>query len=117
MKCFHHPGLEAVGICKFCSKGLCGGCAVDLGHGLACRGEHEDEVAALAGIAKDKTGTDSPSGRAGIVLSTIAGGGLVVYGSLVQPGLAALASAIGVAFLAYSAVLYSLSRGMWRRVS
>lgn len=44
MKCFHHPGLEAVGICKVCGKGLCIGCAADLGHALACKGEHEAAV-------------------------------------------------------------------------
>jgi len=41
MRCFHHPELDAVGTCKVCNKGLCEACAADLGHSLACKGEHE----------------------------------------------------------------------------
>ena len=44
MNCFNHPGKPAVGTCKACSKGLCGECATDLGHGLACKNTHETEV-------------------------------------------------------------------------
>src|SRR5262245_36948140 len=44
MRCFNHNDRESVGTCKSCSKGLCAECAVDLGHGLACRGEHARRV-------------------------------------------------------------------------
>ena len=44
MRCFRHPSTEAVGTCKQCSKGLCADCAVDLGHGLACKDTCEDRV-------------------------------------------------------------------------
>jgi uncharacterized membrane protein YkvI len=44
MRCFNHQTLDAIGSCKSCCKGLCGSCANDLGHGLACRGVHESEV-------------------------------------------------------------------------
>ena len=44
MRCFNHADREAVGSCKTCCKGLCGECAVDLGHGLACRNLHEARV-------------------------------------------------------------------------
>lgn len=47
MRCFYHPGVEAVGSCKECCKGLCAACAVDLGHGLACKNAHEADVEAL----------------------------------------------------------------------
>ncbi|MEZ5426327.1 MAG: hypothetical protein R2747_08690 [Pyrinomonadaceae bacterium] len=43
MRCFNHPDVEAVGSCKSCCKGLCAGCATDLGHGLACE-SHIDAV-------------------------------------------------------------------------
>ena len=42
MNCFNHPNVPAVGICKACQKGLCKECAVDLGHGIACKGHHEE---------------------------------------------------------------------------
>ena len=46
MNCFNHPGVPAVGICKACQKGLCMECAVDLGHGIACK-NHREEVERL----------------------------------------------------------------------
>jgi hypothetical protein len=45
MRCFNHVDREAIGFCKACCKGLCPECAVDLGFGLSCRGEHEKRVA------------------------------------------------------------------------
>jgi hypothetical protein len=44
MRCFYHRNEEAVGSCKGCHKGLCGECAVDVGGGLACRAQCEDQV-------------------------------------------------------------------------
>lgn len=44
MKCFNHPEVDAVGSCKSCMKGLCPTCAKDLGHGLACKDKHEEDV-------------------------------------------------------------------------
>jgi hypothetical protein len=38
MKCFRHPGFDAVGFCKVCCKGLCRRCGVDSGHSFTCRG-------------------------------------------------------------------------------
>jgi hypothetical protein len=42
MNCFNHPGVPAVGICKACQKGLCKECALDLGHGIACKNHREE---------------------------------------------------------------------------
>lgn len=47
MRCFYHPETEAVAACKNCSRGLCAGCAVDVGNGMACRDRCEEEVRAL----------------------------------------------------------------------
>jgi hypothetical protein len=47
MECFQHEGRPAVGSCRACFRGLCRGCAVDLGRGLACAGRCEDGVRAL----------------------------------------------------------------------
>jgi hypothetical protein len=46
MHCYNHADRNAVGFCKVCCKGLCPDCAVDLGHGLACRG-HESRMEEL----------------------------------------------------------------------
>lgn len=50
MICFNHSENEAVGICKSCQRGLCAECATDLGHGLACKGRHEEAVNTLEKI-------------------------------------------------------------------
>ncbi len=44
MVCFYHPGRPAVGVCKHCGRGLCAGCAAEVGESLACRNWHEQQV-------------------------------------------------------------------------
>ena len=44
MKCFHHHDVDAVGVCKLCTKGICPACATDLGYALACKDSHEATV-------------------------------------------------------------------------
>src|SRR6202012_1470176 len=55
MRCFNHVDREAVGSCKACAKGLCSECAVDLGHGLSCRGDHEVTVEAYHAMLERST--------------------------------------------------------------
>ncbi len=52
MNCFNHPNVPAVGICKYCHKGLCMECAIDLGHGIACK-NHREDVGMLITIQED----------------------------------------------------------------
>jgi hypothetical protein len=47
MRCFYHQEKESVGLCKYCAKGLCVECAIDLGKGLACKGKCEEGVRAV----------------------------------------------------------------------
>jgi hypothetical protein len=47
MECYAHEGRPAVGTCRACFRGVCRGCAVDLGRGLACAGRCEDAARAL----------------------------------------------------------------------
>jgi hypothetical protein len=42
MNCFNHPDIPAVGICKYCQKGLCKDCAIDSGYGIACKYHREN---------------------------------------------------------------------------
>jgi len=44
LKCFYNPTRDAVGVCKNCGKGLCADCAVDVGNGIACKGNCEIRV-------------------------------------------------------------------------
>ena len=47
MNCFYHPDKHAIGLCKYCQRGLCAECAAVIDDVLACIKRHEDEVRAL----------------------------------------------------------------------
>jgi hypothetical protein len=44
MKCYNHPDIDAVGICKSCNKGLCRDCLTELENGIACTATCIEEV-------------------------------------------------------------------------
>lgn len=44
MHCFYHPEKTAVGICKYCQRGLCTGCISEVDDNLACKDRHEEQV-------------------------------------------------------------------------
>jgi len=45
--CFYHPDKPAVGLCKYCQRGLCSDCAEPAGDSLACKNLHEEQVRAM----------------------------------------------------------------------
>lgn len=47
MVCYYHPDKSAVGLCKYCQRGLCSDCAAHAGDSLACRNLHEEQVQAM----------------------------------------------------------------------
>ena len=47
MVCYYHPDRPAVGLCKYCQRGLCSDCAAPAGDSLACRNLHEEQVCAM----------------------------------------------------------------------
>lgn len=44
MNCYYHPEKTAVGLCKYCQRGLCTECAAHAGDSLACKNLHEKQV-------------------------------------------------------------------------
>jgi hypothetical protein len=52
MRCFYHPQIEAVGICKHCQRGICHECASERDGGLACRGRCEASVDAVTALIR-----------------------------------------------------------------
>ena len=64
MICYHHHDRPAVGICKSCNKGLCYECAVDIGHGLACKNSCENEVRALNDVLERSKTAYQKAGKA-----------------------------------------------------
>ena len=100
MECFYHPATPAVGICKYCQKGLCRTCAVDVdGDGLACQDRHEQIVRWLSRYTRQAPRTGSRSGLVligiGVVfvvfgLSQVLGSALALGGFLLVVGVAFL---------------------------
>jgi len=52
MKCFTHSQVDAVGSCKYCSKGMCVQCAKDLGIGIVCSEPCEAEIRTLHSMVR-----------------------------------------------------------------
>lgn len=50
MKCYNHSNADAVAICKSCGKAICQECAVDVGKGIACKDQCEDDVMMINAI-------------------------------------------------------------------
>ena len=47
MVCYYHPDRPAIGICKYCQRGLCAGDAALVEDSLACKNRHEEQVRGL----------------------------------------------------------------------
>jgi hypothetical protein len=47
MNCYYHPDRSAVGLCKYCQRGLCVNCAANAGDSLACQNLHEEQVQSM----------------------------------------------------------------------
>jgi sulfite exporter TauE/SafE len=45
--CYYHPDKPAVGLCKYCQRGLCSICAALVEDSLACKNLHEEQVRAM----------------------------------------------------------------------
>lgn len=50
MNCYYHPEKPAVGLCKYCQRGLCSECGANAGDSLACKGLHEKQVQAMEAL-------------------------------------------------------------------
>ena len=50
MHCYYHPDRPAIGLCKYCQRGLCSECVANAGDSLACKGLHEEQVRAMEAL-------------------------------------------------------------------
>ncbi|MDK1028867.1 MAG: hypothetical protein QGM50_02070 [Anaerolineae bacterium] len=44
MNCYYHPKKPAVGVCKYCQRGLCSESLAEVDDSLACKDRHEKQV-------------------------------------------------------------------------
>ena len=110
MNCFYHPGVAAVAICKYCQKGLCTECAVDLKHGISCK-HHQVEVNELYDIhfmhKQSAQNTSRVYKQSAVAMSFMGIAGVV--GGLVIGRTGIILMAIGIAciFLAIAFSVYA----------
>lgn len=110
MNCFYHPGVASVAICKYCQKGLCTECAVDLKHGISCK-QHQADVNELYDIhfmhKQSAQNTSRVYKQSAVAMSFMGIAGVV--GGLVIGRTGIILMAIGIAciFLAIAFSVYA----------
>jgi hypothetical protein len=117
MRCFNHENDDAVGSCKHCGKGLCRACLTDLGHGLACRGVHEQAVENINTLIVRNSHVQNVAPKTWYVVPAFtAFMGLVFagYGAFAPGGLSVFLVVLGLGFLAYAAVLLVVNRRAYK---
>lgn len=107
MNCYIHTDKPAIGICKACNKGVCQECSTDMGHGLACKGVHEEMVETYHSIIQRNTKMYQNVG-ANIIIAPIfyLFMGLVFagYGYYSSKGVTGLSFVLGVGFIIFSII-------------
>jgi len=118
MRCFNHPDREAVGICKGCSKGLCTDCVVDLGHGIACKGVHEELVETYNTIVTKNARLHAAAQRNTLVAPlfyAFMGFLLLGYSLFNGDGFTSFLSLMGLGFLIFAAFVYRANRKVYAK--
>lgn len=115
MRCFNHPERDAIGSCKTCCKGLCLECAADMGHGLACKGVHEQQVESLNALflrGAKMQGTIAKSKYVASAFNIFMGIVFTGYGLTTPSGITSLLSILGLGFLAFGVVAFAVNRNI-----
>jgi hypothetical protein len=118
MRCFNHPERDAIGVCKGRSQGICIDCSADLGHGLACRDKHEQNVEMLNAMIVRSSLVQVTTTRAKYAAPAFTAfmGLLFLRYGYVREGLGGFLTLLGIGFLVYSLVLFLANRTAWGRV-
>lgn len=113
MDCFNHRSTAAVGTCKACGKGICHECAVDLGHGLSCKGEHEATVQSYHDMLNRNARALAVAPR-NIAIApafyVFLGAVFVIYGLTSPQGIRGVTFVMGCGFLVFGVVVYTQAR-------
>ncbi len=116
MNCFNHQDRPAVGTCKACSKGLCSECATDLGHGLACKGVHEEEVEGINMIiskSKDIYSSAPRNTMLAPIFYIFMGLVFAGFGYSSKGGVTDLPFVLGIGFLVFGVVVLVKNRALF----
>jgi hypothetical protein len=116
MHCFNHKNAEAIGLCKHCSKGLCDECAADLGHGLACKGIHEEQVEAVNMIIEKNTKVYAAAPQNTVIAPIFylfMGIVFASFGYQSRDGFSSLSFVMGVGFIVFAVVVYVRNKALF----
>ena len=117
MHCFYHQSIPAIGICKHCGKGICNECTADLGHGLACKGKHEQEVEdvkAMISRATQVQSTNKTYKYMSPIFFLVIGSIFVGSGFFLSSRSSNFSMILGAAFLIYSVYLFAVVRSAYK---
>ena len=109
MLCFNHPERQAVGTCKACHRGICQECMTDLGHGIACKDKHEQQVEALEKIVRqsEKISSITPKTRnAAPLFYGFMGIVFAGFGLLKGRGVTDFTFILGAGFIVFGVYIY-----------
>ena len=89
MKCYVHPQIEAVAVCKSCGRAVCHECVTEVGLSCACKGRCETDVSILNDlVVRGSSAYQKTSGvytRSGVFILLLGllftGAGLLVFNS------------------------------------
>ncbi|NVO10811.1 MAG: hypothetical protein HXX16_12665 [Bacteroidales bacterium] len=112
MKCFNHPTIDAIGICKNCNKGLCKDCLTEVENGIACTSTCIEEVKLINSLIKrNKKSYKTASGAyyRNAFIYAFFGLVFIVFG-IISDGLMAFTIIIGVVFFIGAALSVNSGR-------
>ena len=116
MRCFRHPEKEAVGTCKACGKGLCVECVTDLGHGIACKDEHEELVETYNTIIEKNSQVYAAAPKNTLIAPAFYaffGAVFTVYGLTSRQGVSSLTFVLGAGFIIFAVVIFIRNRKLF----
>lgn len=116
MNCFNHSNINSIGLCKACNKGLCHECAVDLGHGIACKNKHEKDVEDLNMIVTQSTKIYTSASKNNLIAPIFyIFMGLVFagFGYFSRGGVTDLPFILGVGFIVFGIVIFIRNRALF----
>ena len=113
MRCFNHPDRDAIGSCKTCCKGLCMECASDMGHGLACKNVHEQQVESLNALFLRGARIQGAVGKSKYVapaFNIFMGLVFAGYGMTTPAGITNMLTILGLGFLVFGVLIFVTNR-------
>jgi len=118
MRCFYHPDVDAVGICKNCGRGLCPQSLAEVENGLACKGRCEALAEAINALVTRNQRAMARPRSVGLFILVLLGLALVAMGIQIAAadiGLAGLFIAAGGSVLLASGAFSYLYMNRPRR--